>query len=275
MKGFFAVLGLLVLLSACTTDKKQGEIVPVYTVSIAPLAYLLHGLLGDSVEVEVLVPRGVSPETFDPAPSALRRLNGSAAYVQIGNLGFERVWTKRIQSMYPKLPIWQTDTAPTEGKKSEATRLHDPHVWMSPRRMGAMADSLARFLDVDAHALHARIAQVDDSIAALLAGCRGAAFLVYHPVLTYFAEDYGLQQLAIEQDGKEPTMRQLRRVASDFLPHGHKQIKAMFVQAEFDNRTARMVAEELGIAVEVIDPLTEDWEQETLRIAHLIRTYYE
>ena len=313
MGRFIALLHSHVLLTACvvcaactacTTDRETLDSTR-YTVSIAPIKYLMEGLIGNSVQIEVLVPRGVSPETFDPAPSLLSQLRHSSAFIEIGNLGFEQVWTKRIQELYPQLPVYsltphgthagytapkqQADLTP-QATPSEMchpnthsahthhhdTHAHDPHVWMSPRYMRLMADSLAAFLLTQDHEVNtdfpARITQIDDSITRILAYCQGATFLVYHPVLTDFARDYGLHQLAIEVDGKEPTMKHLRTLSEQCRA---VRPKVIFVQAEFDNRMARMLAEELGIAMEAIDPLTENWEQELIRIARLLQTYYE
>ena len=93
------------------------------------------------------------------------------------------------------------------------------------------------------------------------------AFLIYHPTLTYFAQDYGLTQIAIETDGKEPSPAQLVRLIRLCK---EKQVRTIFVQQEFDRRNAELIAKETGTHLVDINPLSYEWKEEMLKIARTL-----
>ncbi len=249
------------LLLACTDTKEARA---DYAVSVAPLKYLVRQVVGDSADVLVLVPRGVSPETFEPTPSMIRQLHHAKYFIDIEGI----------------MPIRKYNISVPDRIVFGNIR-QDPHLWMSPLRMLAMADTLRnRIANADAHSdpqlaaspnMPTRIAAVHDSLTRILAPIRGSAFVIYHPVLTYFAKDYGLEQLAIESEGKEPTPASIRQLIREAQ---QKHAKVMLVSEERDSRAARKVADMLNIPTVTIDPLTEQWDTEILRIAYILRSYY-
>jgi len=90
------------------------------------------------------------------------------------------------------------------------------------------------------------------------------AFMIYHPALSYFARDYGLLQISIEEEGKEPTPAHMRALIEISKI---EKIGVIFVQPEFDKRNAEVVATELGARVVEINPLSYDWEKEMIHTA--------
>ncbi len=282
LKSFssFSVLLCLIffsLLPGCGRQSAEKEKRTV-TTTIAPLAYLMKGVAGDRMEVQTFIPRGASPETYEPAPSALSDLHHSLAYVEVGCLGFEQSWSRRLSEEYSHLVFCSLDT----GLQLAGSADHpDPHIWLSPRNMEVMADQVYHLLcHIDRvnteyyrenHLLlQERISMVEDSVRTLLAPCGRIPFMVFHPTLTYFARDYGLNQIVIEEEGKEPSARRLKALVEEARRSG---VKVVLVQKEFDTRSAQMVAEAVGAAVEVIDPLSEDWDREMIRIASVLRKY--
>lgn len=275
---FFLIMCLAVLsgLDACGRASSQSE-KPLLVVSIAPLHYLFGHIAGNRMDIKVLVPRGANPETYEPTPSDIVLLNKAVAYAGVGLLDFERVWADRIASECPHLAARMlAEGVALEGDAGRP----DPHVWMSPRNMEVMAENACRFLcHIDRkNASHyranhkrllRRIHQVADSVRALLPG-QQVAFFSYHPTLGYFARDYGLKQIPIEEDGKEPSVRRYKSLAA----LGKKeQARVIFVQPEFGRKPAEWLAEETGLPIEAIDPLTENWEQELLDIASFLGKY--
>ena len=89
-------------------------------------------------------------------------------------------------------------------------------------------------------------------------------FLIYHPALTYFARDYGLNQISIEADGKEPSPAHLKELIQLCR---EEQPKIIFVQKEFDTRNAEIIARELQVNVIPINPLSYHWNEEMINIA--------
>ena len=94
-------------------------------------------------------------------------------------------------------------------------------------------------------------------------------FVIYHPALTYFADEYGLTQLSIEADGKEPSAASMRALVDEAREAG---VRVVFVQQEFDRKHAESLAAEIGARIVTIHPLSADWKTEMLRIAESLAT---
>jgi zinc transport system substrate-binding protein len=143
----------------------------------------------------------------------------------------------------------------------------DPHVWLSPLNAKVIAANICKGLQ-DADPAHARdydrnlatlqtdLDAVHARIARTLAPLKGRAFYVYHPAFGYFADVYGLKQVAVEIDGKEPTARQLADLIARAKADG---VRVIFVQQQFPSKSAEAVAQEIGGAVIPIDPLSKDY----------------
>ena len=118
----------------------------------------------------------------------------------------------------------------------------------------------------NAAGLKAKIAKLDKEIQAYLPGA-GKSFLIYHPALSYFARDYGLTQISIEEGGKEPSPAQLKALIARCKEMG---VEVVFVQKEFDTRNAEVIANELRIPIVAINPLSYQWEREMRTIARML-----
>jgi zinc transport system substrate-binding protein len=128
-----------------------------------------------------------------------------------------------------------------------------------PDRGELLASNLSRF--------RADVASLDEEIRSLLEGKRGRAFLVFHPAWGYFAEAYGLEQIAIETDHREPDPRRLGELIQRARA---ERIGTIFVQPQFDTASAEMIAQEIGARIEPIDPLAYDWDENLRRVARLL-----
>lgn len=256
------------------------------TVSIEPLRYVTERLVGDAYVVHTLVPRGSSPETYEPTPGQMAELSGSELYIACGGLGFEQTWLNRLHANAPHttfisaasgIPLLSSEHHHS-GKGHADSEAGDPHVWTSPRNMAFMArnicDALCRIDTASVAVYQSNLSQflselqgVEECIGRILKGKQSRTFLIYHPALTYFACDYGLKQLAIEADGKEPSASRLQALVDECRETG---VQTVFVQKEFDIRHAEVVAREIGARTVEIDPLSYDWEQEMLHIAETL-----
>lgn len=159
------------------------------------------------------------------------------------------------------------DGSPQPTTASEPTAMKDPHIWLSPKlvkqQAATIADALAQ-LDPDhasdyqanLTAFQSEIDNLDQDIRTTLAGVEQRSFLVFHPSWGYFAEDYGLGQIAVEVDGQEPSAAELQEIISLAKQEG---IKIVFAQPEFSTKAAETIATELGGEVMLINPLAPDW----------------
>ncbi len=283
MKKLIYILTLFIC-CACGHTPQQSE-KPVITVTLEPLRYFTEAIAGDCFEVVSMVPKGSSPESYDPTPQQLVNLSKSQAYLRIGYIGFEQAWMKKLEANYPTMKVYDTskgvDLIRAEGHW-HGDHYHEggvePHIWNSTQNASVIADNIyAALCEMDADhqpeykqrldSLKQVIARTDADVRTLLANA-DSTFLIYHPALSYFARDYGLHQISIEEGGKEPSPATLKTLIETCRREGAQVI---FVQQEFDQRNAQLIADELGIEIVPINPLSHDWAEEMLRVANALK----
>jgi zinc transport system substrate-binding protein len=247
-------------------NKVQAEPVSVF-VSIAPQKYFVERIGGDEVQVEVMVKPGESPATFNPNPKKMSHLANAKIYFSIG-VPFEKVWISRIKNIQQKLKVVSlnknTNAAPSSHHHHDEG---DPHIWLSPPLVKIMAGeieaALSRqrpeksvFFKNNHQTLIKEIDKLDQEIRQIFAKGKNHTFMVFHPAWTHFAEAYGLKQISIEHEGKEPGPRSLQKIINT----GKKlNIKVIFVQKQFGISAAKKIAKMIGATVREMDPLAENY----------------
>ncbi len=244
-------------------------------VTIAPQAWLVEQIGGDRIEVMTLVEPGESPETFLPSDAQVSRLMRSAVYFRIGVPGERGPWfdalrrSGRVEIVDLRdgvelLALPRHHDKPAAAPGPHATR--DPHVWLSPSRLRRMGQTVAEVLERldggagdhyrrNRAAFEARIEGLDTELRQKLGPVAGRAFMVFHPSWGYLANEYGLRQLPIEIEGKEPSdaeLTELMRIAR------REALSVVFVQPQVRGRSAEIVARGIGGRVAVLDPLASD-----------------
>ena len=283
MKKLIYILTLFIL-SACgnTTQKSEKSIL---TVTLEPLRYFTEAIAGDNYEIVSMVPKGSSPESYDPTPQQLVNLSKSQAYFRIGYIGFEQTWMKKLEANCPDMKVYDTskgiDLIRDKGHW-HGDHFHEggvePHVWNSTQNALIIADNIYQALcELDSthqedyqkrlDVLKQTIRQTDANVHTLLENA-DSTFLIYHPALSYFARDYGLKQVSIEEGGKEPSPAQLKALIETCR---NENVHTIFVQQEFDQRNAQLIANELGVNIVSINPLSYDWVKEMIRIAEALK----
>lgn len=270
----------ILLLSTCTTSQKQEQIL---TVSIEPQRYFLEQIVGDKFIVNTLVPSETSPEAYDPPPSVMVAMAKSPLYFKVGDLGFEKAWSKTLVSNNPNTKI--IDCSHGISLLANDTRcLHghihkeDPHVWSSPKSMLAFTRNIYQamiefdiantsYYTSNFEKLTAHIKATDSIITDILKTASSRSFIIYHPALSYFAHDYNLTQHAIEFEGKSPTPPHLKSLIEKAK---REHIRAVFIQRGFDQKNAEIIAQETGAKLFIINPLAYQWDEELIRIAKII-----
>lgn len=292
MKSLTLVVLLLCLVGCSSSDeapRRSGKLRAFVT--ILPQAYLVERVAGERAVVEVLVGPGQSPHAFEPTPRQMVRLGKAQVYFSIG-IPFEPHLLEKIKDANAGLVV--VDTRKGIRLRRMATHQHehaaeehehsgpegtDPHVWLSPRNAKIIAanirDGLKR-LD-PAHAaefernlksLHADLDRVDAKIAGILAPLKGKPFFVFHPAFGYFGDAYGIKQVPVEKEGKEPSAKQL---AALIKKARNENVRIIFVQQQFSQRSAEAVAEAIRGAVVPMDPLARDYIGNLERMAATIK----
>ena len=277
-------IALFLIVTACSGPGSEKK-VPTLTVTLEPLRYFTEAIAGDKFLVVSMVPKGSSPETYDPTPQQLVQLNQSQAYFRIGYIGFEQAWMERMEANAPQLKIVDTSRKVhlIKGKGHyHGDHYHEggvePHIWNSAQNALIITHNIYTALcELDANnqayykqrldSIQQVIKQTDQTIKEILQHA-DSTFLIYHPALSDVARDYGLTRISIEEDGKEPSPAQLSKLIEQCRK---KQAKVIFVQQEFDTRNAQLIADELGIQVTSIHPLNYNWTEEMLHIASSLK----
>lgn len=272
------------------SDTEFSEQRPVRVfVTIGPQRYFVERIGGPRVAVEVLVAPGRDPHTFDPSPRQVSRLSAADVYFTIG-MPFEKGLVPKLRQANPGLPVIDTlagldllyGVPHYHYDEAGNAILHgadepDTHVWLGPRdvrsQIAVIRDALiARDPAGEAvyrtrwQAFDSEIQAMDSRFAAMLAPLRGRSILVFHPAFAYFVNSYGIRQLAIELEGKQPSPRHLERIIDQALRDGARTV---FTQPEFPLRSAEVIARAVGGTVTVLNPLDPDWPEvmETLATA--------
>ena len=295
MKKFCFLLLIATLLFSCKQggqQNKKNDDKPVITVTIEPLRYFTEAIAGDEFTVVSMVPKGSSPETYDPTPQQLVDLAQSKAYFRIGYIGFEQTWTEKLTDNAPHLQFFDMsqgvdliydNTHVHHHAANEKEHQHaigvEPHIWNSAVNAQIIAGNILSALrNIDKgnedfyleryNTLCRKIEHTDSLIRQTLA-TPGAdhAFMIYHPALSYFARDYGLHQISIEEGGKEPSPAHLKELIDLCRA---ENVQVIFVQPEFDKRNAETIAQQTGTKVVPINPLSYDWEEEMLNVAQAL-----
>jgi zinc transport system substrate-binding protein len=276
---------IFVLLMGCLPQFCWASPLKV-AVSILPQKYFVERIGGDRVAVEVMIPPGANPAVYDPKPDQLRKLSECQLYFAI-RVPFEGVWVQKFRSMYSSLEVVDVTegmelmnmAAHTHADADEShahehhhheAGLKDPHVWLSPPYAALMAKNMlnammrkdpenASYYKANYERLSSEIAALDLELQKRFsrhAKSGPRKFMVFHPAWGYFAKTYGLIQLPVELEGKEPKPAQLEK----FIQLAQKEgLKVIFVQPQFSKRSAEVIAEAIGARLVTLDPLAYDW----------------
>lgn len=282
---FFSILTLT--LHSCRNKHTDTRTV---SVSILPQKYFVEKIAGDYVDVNVMVPPGMSPATCDLSTEQLKKLYDSDICFTVGYLPFELTHLYPVLTNRPEIRLVNHSEgielidgscghlhAHAAGEHAGGHEGVDPHIWLSPRYAREMASTVLKVLTEQypeqqeqfARNYQGLLAEID-TIAVkadrVLSGKRHKSFLIYHPALTYLARDYGMEQISIEDEGKEPNPAHLKKIIDSAK---EKDIHIIFIQNQFDVNNAKSIAKEIGATVIPIDPLNENWTGEMNRLIEI------
>ena len=256
-------------------------------VSIPPQKWLSDQLGGERILTHVLVAKGQDPHTYEPTPKQISNLSRSKIYFTIG-MEFEEQITRKLGAAVAGLTMIDVSRSLSKIAMAEGGHDHedesadhghhaatDPHVRLSPVNLGEMAKVMAEAM-ISADPDHAEfyrqnLQRTSDSLAQLhqritneLAPFKGSAFYVFHPSFGYFAREYHLQQEAVEISGKSPSPKQLLALIARAK---EDNVHIIFVQPQFDIKSATTVAQAIDGMVEPLDALAEDVAANLLHIS--------
>ncbi|NNG01054.1 MAG: zinc ABC transporter solute-binding protein [Desulfobacteraceae bacterium] len=273
----------LLLLSLIVTLSADAKV--AVFVSVLPQQYFVEEIGKDLVDVQTMVLPGANPATYEPRPRQMAAISKARLYFAVG-VPFESAWLKKIVSANPSMRVVHTDdnikkipmaVHRHEGEShSDDDHNHgimDPHIWLSPPNVKVMAGHILNALtaadpenqkayEFNHRNFMSRIDMLDDQLRTVFSEKKGLEFMVFHPAWGYFAQAYGLHQVPIEAEGKNPKPARLKSL----IEHARsRQIQVLFVQPQFSSKSAERVAREIGGTVVFVDPLALNW-MENLQI---------
>lgn len=294
MKKYPAILALIttLLLTACS-EKSRPESNTI-SVSILPLRNIVEEIVGDDFEIDVLVPAGASPETFEPTPKQFLKLNQARMVFNVGLIDFETTLLDKLENQEKVIDLSRgirliegscSHAKHPEEAQNGSSQVHhhahahgiDPHVWTSPKALQIMAKNAyeairKQFPDSAKYAanydrLIEKLQELDIRTREKIDRSGVTYFIVYHPALTYYARDYGIRQVAIESEGKEPSARQLGEIIRNARRDG---VNKIFYQNQFPQSVVEIIARDINARYIEIDPLAEQIIDNIDRITDLI-----
>jgi zinc transport system substrate-binding protein len=290
MRKHFITIVLLAFIAGSCNNPSGRSVDRTVTVTIPPIAWFVETIAGDNFKVNVMLPPGADHHIWEPLPAQINSLSGSEALIVNGQLGFEEAWMKRFLQVNPQIRILDLSRNidlirsgddeegsghDHRGYKYEGT---DPHFWMSPAEAAIMAEEITEFLsgldpgssqryEANFRSLADSISVLDSLVRKAVGSMNNRIVLIYHPALAYMARDYGFEQVSFEDEGKSPSparMKELIDMARD------KEIKIIFIQAEYDVRNAESLAKESGAELVVINPMNMEWPEAVLEVAEAL-----
>jgi len=277
---------------SCNTDyKNKDSDNKIITVSVLPQKYFVERIVGDHFDINVMIPPGASPVTYEPTPKQMKELSVSDVYIRIGHIEFEKSWMKKLQSINPEMKIIDQSSVANLISEEHKHESHDhghhhhgvdPHIWTSPKEVETQVGFIYNYFiktypefkdefTNNYEELLNEVTNLSMSLDSMLKPFEGRKFLIFHPALSYFARDYGLEQISIEIDGKEPTPANIQKIIEIAK---EEKIKVVFVQKQFSTHNAQVIANEINGRVSQIDPLAYNWFENIKMIAEEIEKSY-
>jgi len=284
--GRIATTLLLIIMACSQREERHDQMLVVVT--IPPLAEFVEKIGGDKVHVSIMVPAGASPHSYEPTPGQLTDVANAKLYVKVGTpIEFEIVWLDKLLATNSGITVCNASQGIDligAGNGHDQTRTaghghtNDPHVWVSPGNARIMVATICQsMITVDPKNrphyemnrdsyLHV-LDSLDRDIRKMFGVKNQKTFLVYHPAWSYFAHAYGIDQITIEVEGKEPTAQVLQAIIGQARERG---IRVIFASPQFNTKSAEVIAREIKGAVILIDPLAQDYVANMRKIVHIL-----
>ncbi|MBG7617825.1 MAG: zinc ABC transporter substrate-binding protein [Chloroflexi bacterium] len=258
------------MITSCQNEVAEESSKLGVVVTILPQAAFVEQVGGEKVEVSVMVPPGASPHTYEPKPSQLVALEKAVVYFKVGSgIDFELSWMDKLLDINNEMALVDCSEGITliESIEGEHHGGVDPHIWMSPVNTVVMVENICRglveadpqnrdYYEANKDTYITSLLRLNSEIKKGLEGVENRTFMVYHPSFGYYAKEYGLTMLSIEEDGKEPTPAGMASLIDRALENS---IKVIFVDPQFNPQSAEVIAEAIDGTVAFIDPLVKDY----------------
>lgn len=276
MKKLFILFLLIFTIFSCAKKESinSENKSPVISVSIPPLKWITEKITGSDFTVNSVVASNISPELFDPTIKTIEELENSDIYLSFDLFNFEHKLEDAVSNKSKIFNVLDNKNVSLIEESDEEHSVsdhdhgeYDPHVWFSINNISHIAENVKNILsekypekkDIFEKNYLNFLTEIEDfktKSSEKIANKKDKTFIIYHPALTYFAKDYGLKQISIEQDGKEPTAQYLTTVISEIRKNN---IKILLVQPQFPKTSTETISKEVSnVKIVEFNPLDEN-----------------
>lgn len=287
------------LLGTDCTSKDKRATAPEKTsilVSIPPLTEFVSQIGGDKVVVESVIPPGYEPHSYELTPAQLTKIAEADLYIKAGHIEFEKSSMDKIVAQNENMTVIDGSVGITlhdlddhshesihelendAHSENPTSDQPDPHTWLSVNSAKIYVQNITNALsDIDPDnedyyrqnqkKYLAELDEVNSYLQEKLDQLENKKIIVYHPAFGYLLDDYGLTQIPVEIEGKEPTATQLAELIAEAKK---EDIKTIFVQKQFSPKNAETIAAEIDGSVVQIDPLAADFTANLREIGNAI-----
>ncbi|MBD3183119.1 zinc ABC transporter substrate-binding protein [Candidatus Poribacteria bacterium] len=275
---------ILTIVYGCSKEERDSNKLGI-VVSIVPLQEFTEKIGGDKVTVNVMVPPGASPHSYEPTPNQLVNVSKAKMYVKVGTpVEFELVWLDKIISTNVNMVVvdasknvklhrmndkhdHEKEHDQEKNSDDHKNKGYDPHIWLSPKNAIIMVENIHKALisldpknkeyyTSNKEAYIKELNKLDSEIKKALSSKKVKTFMVFHPAWGYFARSYNLEQMPIEEGGKNPTARGIQNLINQAKEYNAKVI---FASPQFSTKSAEVIAKEIKGHMVLIDPLKKDY----------------
>lgn len=259
---------------------------PTVIVSVAPHQFLVDWVSGGSVNAMLMVPAGASSHTYEPTPKQIIAASKASIWFVIGE-PFEARALRALKSYSSSLlavdlrdgiDLISAEDGGSSCTCHQNTGMFDLHIWLSPRLAKQQAEKITAVLSqafpdqaekyaANLSTLTQKLEEIDLSIQRLLAPLQQRDIFVSHPAYAYFCRDYGLRQFSVEVEGKDPTPQKMTSLLQLMR---EQKVKTIFVQPQYNDKACRLIAEETGAKLVMLDPYSQNYLTSLQEITHAI-----
>lgn len=278
---FFLFISLL--FTSCS-KKESPPSKPIVFTTIAPYAFALEKIAGNSLQIETLIPQGMNIHTFEPSPKLVEAQSKASIWFRIGE-PFEKKIVASLQERNPSLKIVDlqeglhllsyhdsVELSPCEGHEHAS---YDLHTWLSPKLFLKQAKTIAETLieyfpenrdlyQKNFNDLARELGSLEKKITEILKPYQGQALLVSHPAFGYFCTDFGFVQLSVECEGKDPRPKDIEKLLTKTKEF---TIRCVLLQQGYNNRGAILLGKKLQLPIYRVDPYARDYLSNLLQLS--------
>lgn len=285
----FFMFVFIIFSSGCSIDEKSSnkntEKKISVAVSIIPQETFVKEVGRDKVDVITMIPPGKSPGNFAPRPDIMETFSHASIYFTIGVPTENANILPKIKDFNKDIKIvnMADEVSKVYGERKFESGGRDPHIWLSPKRVKVMIKEIERelslkdpdnksFYETNAKNYINKLDKLDADLKSSLLSLKKKAFICYHPSFGYFADDYELNMVSLEEEGKEATIEDFEKTIDFAKKEG---IKTIFYQAEIDSKQSKTFASEIGGKTERVDPLSSNYIDNLEKISQTFKKVME